>query len=100
MAVLSAVMTAGVTTATHAMQTKYSVSSNEVESHTFSCPLSITCLQFLSNIMPKQTCIMLLSGPLIDYAVSRGGVVYRDFEWTESAIFAIRYYFDLCKGAS
>ena len=52
------------------------------------------CLQFLSNIMPKQTCVMLLSGPLIDYAVSHGGVVYRDFEWTHSAIFAIRYYFD------
>lgn len=73
MAVLSAILTAGVTSATHAIQIKYLVSSHE----------------FLTAIMPKQTCIMLIIGPLIDYATSRGGVVYTDFEWSRSAVFSI-----------
>lgn len=74
MAVMSAILTAGVTSATHAMQKKHSVSSNE----------------FLANIMPKQTLIMIVSGPIMDYTISRGSVVCRDFEWSGSSIFAIR----------
>ena len=40
MAVLSAILTAGVTSATHAMQMKHSVSSNEVKSCTIFLPTS------------------------------------------------------------
>lgn len=72
LAILTVLSTAGVTSATHIIQKKYSVTSN----------------QFLANCLATQAGIMLLSGPMLDKLLL-GSNVFLDFAWNVPALISV-----------